>query len=101
MTINEFLYILSEIDFSDKLDNDQLDKMKQIRKKIVSEFEVVNLTKMIYTVNIIDDIEISYVIFFDDVDYRLERTQSLTSNIFYLLSFKRLVDTRISTPQEK
>ena len=56
---------------------------------------------MIYTVNIIDDIEISYVIFFDDVDYRLERTQSLTSNIFYLLSFKRLVDTRISTPQEK
>ena len=33
MTINEFLYILSEIDFSDKLDNDQLDKMKQIRKK--------------------------------------------------------------------
>ena len=65
------------------------------------EFEDVLLTKMIYTLVINDDIEKSYVIIIDDVDYRLERTQSLRSNIFLLLSFKQLFDTKISPPQEK
>ena len=32
MTINEVSYFLNEIDFSDKLDNDQLDKIKQVKK---------------------------------------------------------------------
>ena len=96
----KFYIFPNEIDFSDKLDNDQLDKMKQFKKTIVREFEDVILTKMLYTLDIIDDIEISYVINIDDVDYRLERTQSFRSNIFYLLSFKQLVDTKISPPQE-
>ena len=56
---------------------------------------------MIYSLNITDDIEISYVFNIDDVDYGLERTQSLRSNNFFLLSFKQLVDTKISPPQEK
>ena len=56
---------------------------------------------MIFALNIIDDLEIFYILNFDDVDHRLERTQSLRSIIFYLLSFKQLVDTKISPPQEK
>ena len=42
---------------------------------------------MIYTQNIIDDMDKSYVINIDDVDCQLERTQSLRSIIFYLLCF--------------
>ena len=38
MTINEVLYFSNEIEFSDNLDNDQLDKIKQIKTTIVSEF---------------------------------------------------------------
>ena len=34
MTINEVLYSLNEIDFSDKLDNNQIDKIKQIKKPV-------------------------------------------------------------------
>ena len=33
MTLNEVLYFLIEIDFSDKLDNDQLDDIIQNKKK--------------------------------------------------------------------
>ena len=32
MTINDVLYFLNEIDFSDKSDNDQLEKTKQGKK---------------------------------------------------------------------
>ena len=87
-----FALFLNEIDFSDKSDNDQLDKIKQIGKTIVTDVEDVNLTKMIHTLIIIDDIEMSYVVNIDDIDYRAERTQSLRSNIVYLLNFKRVVD---------
>ena len=40
ITINEDLYFCNEIDFSDKLDNDQLNKMKQIRKTIIRELKM-------------------------------------------------------------
>ena len=42
---------------------------------------------------VIDGIETSYVADFDDIDYRVERTQSLGSNIFHLLSFEQIVDS--------
>ena len=32
MTINEVLSFLNEVNFSDKLDNNQLDEIKQIKK---------------------------------------------------------------------
>ena len=36
----------------------------------------------------------SYVTNNDDIDYRVERTQSLRSNIFYLLTFKQLFNIK-------
>ena len=32
MTVNDLLYFLNEIDFSDKLDNDHHAKIKQVKK---------------------------------------------------------------------
>ena len=49
---------------------------------------------MLQTLNIIDDIELSYVINIDDIDYRAEGTQPLRSKIFYLASVKHLVDSK-------
>ena len=47
---------------------------------------------MLRALNILDDIEMSYLTNMDDVDSRLERTQPLRSNISYLVSFKQLVN---------
>ena len=52
-------------------------------KKTVRDFEDLNLKKLIHSLNIIDDIEKSFVTNNDVIDYRAERTQSLISNIFY------------------
>ena len=40
---------------------------------------------MLHTLNILDDIEMSYGTKFDDVDYRAGRIQSLRSNFFCLV----------------
>ena len=48
---------------------------------------------MIYALKIIDEIKLSDVT--NDLDYRLERTDSSRSVIFYSISFKHLVDTNI------
>ena len=42
MTISEDLYFLKEIDFSDHLDNNQVEIIKGVRKTKVKEFEDTN-----------------------------------------------------------
>ena len=37
----------------------------------------------------------------DDIDYRAAKTQSLRSNIFYLLGFKQLVDSEKQENEQK
>ena len=56
---------------------------------------------MIHSLKIIDDIEMSHVTNIDDADYPFERTQSSRSNNFHILSFKQLLDTKTSPPQEQ
>ena len=49
---------------------------------------------MLRTLNIIDDIELSFVINIDDFNYRAEGTQSFRSKVFFLASVKHLVDSK-------
>ena len=70
--------------FVDKLDNDCLEKMAEVKRMMVREFEDYNMPTMIQISNVTKDI-----------DYCLERIDCLRSVIFYLISFKHLVDTNI------
>ena len=85
------LFFLNKFDFADKLGNDYLEKLAEVKKMMVREFKDYNISKMIYALNIIDEIKLSNVT--NDLDYRLERADSVRSAIFYLISFKHLVDT--------
>ena len=57
---------------------------------MVTELEDYNISKMIHALSIIDEIKLSDAT--NDMESRLERTDSLRSVIF-LISFKHLVDT--------
>ena len=48
------LCFLTELDFADKLDNDSLEKLVEIKKMMVREFEDYNVSKMIYALKFID-----------------------------------------------
>ena len=60
---------------------------------MVRELDDYNISKSIHALNIIDEIKLSNVS--NDLDYRLGRTDSLRSVIFYLISFKHLVVTNV------
>ena len=89
--MKDVLCFLSKLDFVDKLDNDYLEKLVEVKKMMVREFEDYNISKMIYALNFIDEIKLSDVT--NDLDYALERTDSLRSVIFYVISSKHLVDS--------
>ena len=57
---------------------------------MVREFEDYSMPNMIHALNIIDEIQLSKVT--NDLDYRLERTDSFRYVIFHLISFKHLVE---------
>ena len=90
-TIKDVLCFLSELDFLDKLDNDCLEKMVEVKKLLVREFEDYIISKMMNALNNFNEIKVSDMT--NDLDYRLERTDSLRSVIFYLIIFKHLVDS--------
>ena len=89
--MKDVLCFLNELDFVDKLDNDCLEKLLEVKRMMVREFEDYNMPKMIHALNIIDEIQLSNVT--NDLDCRLERTDSLRSVTFYLISLKHFVDT--------
>ena len=87
------LCFLNAIEFADKLDNDYLEEVLEVRKMLVREFEDYNNSKMIYALNNIDEGNLSDVT--NDMDYRLESTDTLRSVNIFVISFKHLVDTDI------
>ena len=89
--MKDVLCFLNEVDFTDNLDNDCFEKLGEIERMVVREFEDYNISKMIYALNFVDERRLSAMT--NDLDYRLERTVSLGSVILYLISFKHFVDT--------
>ena len=73
------LCFLNELDFTDKLDNDCFEKLDEINRMLVREFEDYNISKMIYALNIVDEMRLSAMT--NDLEYCLERTDSLRSVI--------------------
>ena len=91
-TMKEVLCFLSELDFTDKLANSCLENLVEVRRMMVREFEDYNIPKILHALNIVDEIWLSAMT--NDLDYRLEGTDSLRSVILYLISFKQYVDTK-------
>ena len=90
--MEEVLCFLNELDFVDKLDNDYLEKLVEVKKVMVRRFEDSHLSKTIYALNIIDELKLSDMTNY--LDYCLERIDCLRSVFFYLISFKHLVDSK-------
>ena len=60
--MKDVLCFLNELDFTDKLDNECLEKIEEVNKMFIREFEDYNITKKIHALNIMDEIQLSSVI---------------------------------------
>ena len=89
--MRDVLCFLNELDFTDKLDNNCFEELDEIKRMVVREFEDYNISKMIYALNNVDEIQLSAMT--NDLDYPSERTGSLRSVILCPVSFKHFVDT--------
>ena len=50
-TTKDVLCFLNELDFAEKIDNDCLEKLVEVKKMMVREFEDYNIPKMIHVLN--------------------------------------------------
>ena len=90
-TGKDVLCFLNEFDFTDKLDNDCFEKSDEIKRMVVRDFEDCNISQTICALKTVDEIRLSAMT--NDLNYRLEITDSLRSVTLYLISFKHFVDT--------
>ena len=89
--MKDVLCFINELDFTDNLDNDYLQKIVEAKMMMVRVFEDHNISKMTHALNIIHERKLSKVI--KDLYYRLERTDSLRSVVFCSINFEHLVVT--------
>ena len=59
LTIDDVLYFLNEIDFTDDLDNDKREKITQAKRSVVKQFESTCQKTVIEVLKILDVIELS------------------------------------------
>ena len=85
--MNEILCFL--FDFTDPKKDDHIEKLRCAKQRLVTEFEDYNLSKLIQILNDFDDVNV--LIKTNNLDSRLEKTNSLRELIFYLISFKHFV----------
>ena len=89
--MKDVLCFINEPNFTDNSDNDYLQKLVEVKKMMVREFDDYNISKMTHALNIIHEIKLSNVN--NALDYRFERTDSLRSVVSCLINFKHLVVT--------
>ena len=91
-TIKAVLSFLNQINFCDKLINDEiLEKKRSIKECLVDEFEEYSVDKLIYFVDIVYDMNIMIVS--NELDDIHKRINDLRENIFYLMCFQNFVKT--------
>ena len=90
-TKNDVLYYLKKIDFTDKVNDDDIENLRCVKEILVSGFNY-NIPKLIDVSNLVDNLFISLMIGeFPDI---LIETDTLGENILYLISFKHFVESR-------
>ena len=90
-TMKNVLRFLNELGFTDNMNDDQIEKLRCIKQRLVFEFEDYNVSKLIYALDIIDEPNILNMV--NILNARLEKTNCLREVIFYLISLKHFVDT--------
>ena len=85
------LCFLNELDFTDNINNDQIEKLRCVKQRLVIEFDEKNACKLIDALNFFDQMSIIFMVI--NLDARLEKTNSLQELILYLISFNNFVDT--------
>ena len=84
------LYFLNKVDFTDNVNNDDLENLRCVKRILVREFEDYGLNKLTQVLNLVDHLFV--LITFENLDDILDGNQKLKEKNFYLISFKPFVN---------
>ena len=88
-TINDVLYYLNKLDFTDNVDDSDYENLRCVKRTLVNEIEDYNIPKLIDVSSIVDNLFITLTVGkLQDISIK---TNTLRENIFYLISFKQFV----------
>ena len=88
-TINDVLYYLNKLDFTDNVNDSDFEKLRCVKRILVQEFGDYNIPKLIDGLSIVDNFFITPM--FAELQDILIKTDTLRENILYLISFKHFV----------
>ena len=97
-SINDVLYYLNILDFTDRVSNDDFENLRCVKKNLVKEFDEYNLNKLIQVLCLVDRVMFSTTT--GTLDHILDSTHTLTENIFYLINFNHFVNKNVETNKQ-
>ena len=89
------MYYLKNLDFTDKVNEDDFENLECLKRKLVREFEKFNLVKLIQVLCLVDRLMVlTTARSLDDV---LDSTHTLRENVFSLITFEHSVNKNKKT----
>ena len=61
-TVYDVLYYLNKLDFTDKVNDDDFEKLRCVKRILVKEFEDYNVSKLIDVLSIVDNLFITLTV---------------------------------------
>ena len=89
-TLYDVLYCLNKLDFTDKVNDDDFENLRCVKRILFREFEDYNRDKLIQVLCLVDRLMV--LITTGTLDHVLDSTHTLSENIFYLINFKHFVN---------
>ena len=79
-TVNDILYYLSKLDFTDKINDTDFEDFRCVKRKLVTEFEDYNVSKLVDVLSIVDNLFITLTL--GELQDTLNKTDTLRVNFF-------------------
>ena len=94
-TVYVVSYCLNKLDFTDKINDTDFEKMICVKRILVKGFEDYNVSKLIVVLSIVDNLFITLTV--GELQDILIKTDTLGENILYLISSKHFVKNNVES----
>ena len=94
-TIDDVLYYLNKLDFTDKINETDFENLRYVKRILVKEFADYNVSKLIDVLSIVDILFITLTV--GELQDISNKTNTLRENISYLISFKHFVKSNVES----
>ena len=88
-TINDVLYFLNKVDFTDNINDTDFENVRCVKRILVKEIEDYNISKIFHVLSVVDNLFSTLAV--GELQKISNKTNTLRENSFYLINFKHFV----------